>query len=203
MELPLYSYMIALCCLAVALWNLYRLFVGRSSSSSKFSGTARQTGEKISQFQKRIRALGAKVDMVEEHSGEYFMVLNENGWATVIGLLESLDKVSTQIDALVANDKSQEALKIIDWLDGAEENSRSSEIARYLVGIDCSSLRRWDDTVNGIIVKVAISLQDAAEDTRRLGIDRKYKRKPTLAAVDELMRMLEKRQAQKSSVKDW
>jgi hypothetical protein len=203
MELPLYSYIIAICCLVLALWNLYRLLNGRSVSSSMFSGNARQTGEKISQFQKRIRALGAKVDMVEEHSGEYFMVLNENGWATVIGLLEDLDKVSSQIDVLVANDKCHEAIEIIDWLDGTAESPRTAEIMRNLSGIDCSSLRRWDDTVNGIIVKVAIALQEAAEDTKKLGIDRKYKRKPTLAAVDELMRMLEKRHAQKSSVKDW
>ena len=203
MELPFYSYSVALCCLAVAVWNLYRLLSGKPPTKSMFSGTARETGEKICQFQKRIRALGAKVEMVEEHSGEYFMVLNENGWATVIGLLEALDKVSTQIDVLVANEKKQEAIEVIDWLDGVEESPRTPEILRHLAGTDCSSLRRWDDTVNSIIVKVAIALQDAAEDTKTLGIERKYKRKPTLAAVDELMRLLEKRQAQKSSVKDW
>lgn len=203
MELPLSSYIIAICCLGVALWNLYRLLNGKPTTASMFTGTARQTGEKIGQFQKRIRALGAKVEMVEEHAGEYFMVLNENGWATVIGILEVLDKVSTQIDVLVTHDRSEEAIDIIDWLDGVEESPRTPEVLRNLAGLDCTSLRRWDDTVNSIIVKVAIALQDAAEDTKKLGIERTYKRKPTLAAVDELMRMLEKRQAQKSSVKDW
>ena len=205
MDLSTLSNLVGGLCAVLAVWNIYRPIQApkNGAESPKFTGDSRKDSERVAQFQKSIRTLSEKVDLLEEHAGEYFIVLNQNGWVTVIAILEGLDKVADVIDGLVANDKTRLAIEMIDWMDGGDPTAEIPTAMKHLSGVDSQILIKWPDTVNDIIMNVAMALQEAAEDTKKLGIDRKHKRKPTLVAVDELMRMLEKRHAKKDSIKEW
>ncbi len=166
-----------------------------------FDSTERAAIEEIDRLQKKIAALCHKVDLLEEHAGEYFYVLHDNGWMKVIELLEQLDAVSADITRLVQEDSFDKALELSRYL--AEAGTPWSESLAKNSSTDLRPLADWEHVVDDIILATASALGDAAEHTKKLGIERRRKRQPTLLAVDEIMKLLDKRRGDKSNLKDW
>jgi hypothetical protein len=128
-------------------------------------------------------------------------VLHDNGWMKVIELLEQLDAVSADITRLVQEDAFDKALELSRYL--ATAGTPWSEALAKSSSTDLKPLADWERLVDEIILTTASALGAAAEHTKKLGIDSGRKRKPTLLAVDEIMKLLDKRRGEKSNIEDW
>lgn len=166
-----------------------------------FDSNHRAAVEEIDHLQKKISALVQKVELVEEHSGEYFYVLHDHGWTQVVEVVERLELVSKEIDAWIADRRFDSALLLATFLatSGAPLTPAVAALSRH----ELSILENWERNVNTIIMNVATDLGNAAEDTKNLGIERAHKRKPTLMAVQEIKNLLTGRRDAKPQIKQW
>jgi hypothetical protein len=203
----LVSYSFAALCAGLAIWNLIVMKRAQAvppavgTPTPGFNSDERAAIEEIDRLQKKIAALCQKVELLEEHAGEYFYVLHDNGWMKVIELLEQLDAVSADITRLVQEDAFDKALELSRYL--ATAGTPWSEALAKSSSTDLKPLVDWERLVDEIILTTASALGAAAEHTKKLGIDRGRKRKPTLMAVDEIMKLLDKRRGEKSNIEDW
>jgi hypothetical protein len=138
---------------------------------------------------------------VEEHCGEYFDVLPDRGWTKVVTVQEQLDLAYADMQRLISEGSFEAAQTFAIALSTPEEPFPTD--LRKWTKADLSALEQWEMETNNIITCVAMELASAAENTKQIGISRSHKRKPTLAAIDELKRLLAGKRQPKPQWKEW
>ena len=198
---------ISVICGGIALYFAHLAYVKSQPASARtkgipeFDSSERVAIEQIDRFQKKISFLTRKVELVEEHAGEYFFVLHDHGWKRVVEVVEKLAQVNVDLNRWIEERRFDNALALAQFISGPTKDPNS--LIRSLTQVELTTIENWEDETNQIILKVATELGNAALDTKELGISRQRKRNPTLMAVQEIMRLLKRKEEKKVDVQEW
>jgi len=124
------------------------------------------------------------VRVLDKYTTEYTGVFNEANWSKVVMHLDDLDAAYDELCSLISRYEYKDAMCLVQFLcaDGAEV----PEWVLQQVDAKWDHLYEWKSEVSAILNTVTNRLGEAAEQTKRLGIERTRQRQPTLAALQHL-----------------
>jgi hypothetical protein len=141
------------------------------------------------QFELELEAFKDQVRVLDKYTSEYTGVFNEANWSKVVFYLDDLDAAYEELCSLISRYEYKDAMCLVRFLcaDGAE---LPEWILRH-VDARWDHLFEWKSEVSEILQTVTVRLGAAAEQTKRLGIERTRQRQPTLTALQRLKEKLD------------
>lgn len=138
----------------------------------------------------KVWDLDQKREVINSYAPEYFNTLQDAGWQDFTAILSQLAQVQEILEGYLANRNYSDAAMLANYVSGTfnSENSRHElALARQrfpsMVGLE-----DWQRVTNDILTSVAVAVEQAAADTKSLGINRAArKRKPTLVMISEMV----------------
>lgn len=157
------------------------LVILRKLRDFRFRGATFQYAE---QFELELEAFKDQVRVLDKYTTEYTGVFNEANWSKVVMYLDDLDAAYEELCSLISRYEYKDAMCLVQFLcaDGAEV---PEWVLRH-VDARWDHLYEWKSEVSAILDTVTNRLGEAAEQTKRLGIERTRQRQPTLAALQHL-----------------
>lgn len=190
-----FFYFIAAASATFAVWNVVLLFRSKPApeeitGAAHFGDEQRVVAQRYREFRQKLHDFSQKVDLVEEHSGEYAMALAECGWSEVVATYGALERVNNYLGTLAQGNNWSNIKELLSWLlDDRPEQSLPEELLR-LLRADAPLLRNWEEQISKGIEGAVVALGQSAQKTKSLGIQRARKRNPTLVAVEKLFTMI-------------
>jgi hypothetical protein len=153
----------------------------RKIKDFRYRGTTFKYAE---QFELELEAFKDQVRVLDKYTTEYTGVFNEANWSKVVMHLDDLDAAYDELCSLISRYEYKDAMCLVQFLcaDGAEV----PEWVLQQVDAKWDHLYEWKSEVSAILNTVTNRLGEAAEQTKRLGIERTRQRQPTLAALQHL-----------------
>lgn len=153
----------------------------RKLKDLRYRGAAFKYAE---QFELELEAFKDQVRVLDKYTTEYTGVFNEANWSKVVLYLDDLDAAYEELCALISRYDFKDAMCLVQFLcaDGAE----LPEWVLRQVDAKWDHLYEWKSEVSEVLDVITANLGVAAEQTKRLGIERTRQRQPTLAALQHL-----------------
>ena len=173
---------IILCALLAAVGVMYvvRGFVARLGFflrrflEFRYRGSAYRAAE---EFELVLDEYKNRVELLNEYTCDYVSVFNEGNWYRALMFVEELDGAYAELCTLL----------YFLLADGAPV----PEYVLERVDQKWTPLEFWEKDFDEILVRISQRLEVAAQETAKLGIDRRRTRKPTLVAIQELRKKID------------
>lgn len=158
----------------------------RKAKEFRYRGVALKYAE---QFELELEAFKDQVRVLDKYTSEYTGVFNEANWSKVVFYLDDLDDAYEQLCSLISQYEYKDAMCLVRFLcaDGAE----LPEWILQHVDAKWDHLFEWKAEISEILHTITVRLGEAAEQTKRLGIERTRQRQPTLTALQHLKEKLD------------
>jgi hypothetical protein len=153
-------------------------------------GVRAEAEEACAKLFRKIWELENKREVINSYAPEYFNTLQDAGWQDFIALLSQLNQTQDMLEGYLAGRNYSEALTLAKYILGSfhkKESKHELAIVRQrfpaMIGLE-----NWQQLTNQILVAVTVAVEQAASDTKDLGINRNgRKRKPTLVMISDMV----------------
>lgn len=180
-----------ICATGIVVWrSSYKVFIARRALEDE---AIRSHSRLIS----KIRALDAKLVVLEGHASRYFNAMHNSpggGYASVLGIQQEIHKVAEDIATYMTKREYEAAMELIKYLDGDIFKPYPQLLS--LTRGDLNLLQDWEFNADKAILRLCSTLEHSSESNSKI-----YKpqpeapngrgRKPTLLSVNELRDLID------------
>lgn len=178
----------ALVGLRLFLQSRYR--AGAPYGFGAFNHIHQRVESSIIEFRKELAAYHQRRILLDVHTPEYFNTFQLAGWDQFRQLLEDLSYAESTLDRLMESGEFEEADLLVNLLMGHLPETDVARATRHFRSF--AHLADWRKTAGDMVLHIIQSLENAALETKNLGVNRQSKRKPTLLSIHELQNILPK-----------
>lgn len=181
----------SICVIIVSAWLFYQSL--RFSRGHRSQRTAEKAFEsRFGELLFEADSLAEKVALLEEHATDYMHSLNVSGSYKLSDLQimrDHLYKALQEVRTFLDSGLFHEAQIYMSFLEG--HTLKVYPALQNLSTIELFILEEWKERSTRMTTALAERLGDAAEKMRAIGVRRDYKRRSTLATVQELSSRLQ------------
>ena len=152
----------------------------------RYRGSAYRAAE---EFELVLDEYKNRVELLNEHISDYVSVFNEGNWYRALMFIEELDGAYADLCALLTSGEYLDAISLVDFL--LANGAPVPDYVMERVDHKWTPLEFWENDFDEILVRVSQRLELAAQETAKLGIERRRTRKPTLTAIQELKKKMD------------
>jgi hypothetical protein len=142
----------------------------------------------IVRFRQEVRLYNQRCELLDVYTPEYFNTFQLAGWNEFKQLLEDLDYADSKLDSLMQSGEFEEAETLVNMLLGVLSPEELERAMRNFQSL--AHLSNWRNDAADGVVRLVRGLEEAATETKELGVSRQRSRKPTLLAINELQTLL-------------
>ena len=136
-----------------------------------------------------VLLLRKKRDSLDTYTPEYFHAFEQGGWRELKEIIKKMSYVEETIDSYLKEERYKDVIKLSAYLLDELKDEELIE-ARKMFGA-LRGLEGWKRQANEILIKISVTLSEAASNTKNIGIDRRNRdRQPTLKVAAELLELL-------------
>jgi hypothetical protein len=148
-------------------------------------------------FQERVQEFRNHTVTLEKHSDEYCAVFSDNEWVALKETLTRLEQVDEDVHVHLGKREYAEALTMLERVNSPlGAHSPLNQVDQEIQQIE--ELINWQKSVHGMLKKVVLNLEVAANTTRDLSKARPTR--PTLVTLADIKKvLLEDEELQKMS----
>ena len=143
--------------------------------------------QKMDEARKREGALFNMVEVINSHSGQYFLGLHQAGLGKLVVIREELARALEECERLLDEGNLRSAKKVLTFL---LESDKKEPPKIELRKCDLTRLVDWEGAAHDLAIKCASVLHESSEYTDRLGVVRPGQRRRTVDTLDMLREML-------------
>jgi hypothetical protein len=129
--------------------------------------------------------LHRKREILSEYTPEYYHAFQEGGWSELKEILDGLTYVCETVDQYITQNRFKEATLLCRYFLSEVEDGELQRSRKMFAHL--SRLENWQDTTRQILIHLSKTIGAAASETKKLGVDRSRRRKPTLLTVSEIL----------------
>lgn len=147
--------------------------------------------ERLKEAEKRCGDVSHMVEVINEHSGEYFYGLHDAGFEKLIAIQEELAS-AIKVCSVILSDVDADtdiAARILDFLLDSEHQKPPALPSGLRCPMD--QLENWEEAVHKLAMQCAAALRESSESAKSLGVVRTPKRRRTFDTLDALRQLLE------------
>lgn len=157
------------------------LTIMRKAKDLRYRG---QTFKYAEQFELDLEAFKDQARVLDKYTTEYTGVFNDANWSKVVLYLDDLDAAYDELCSLISRYEFKDALCLVQFL--CADGSELPEWVLRQVDARWDHLYEWKKELAEVLESVTKRLGEAAEQTKKLGIERTRQRQPTLTALQHL-----------------
>jgi hypothetical protein len=176
---------------AVGVMYLVRFLVSRSATALRRLFEVRYRNDAYAateELEMVIEEYKGRVSLLDPYTADYLSAFNEGNWYQALAILDSLDEAYGQLCELLSFGEYLDALSLAEFL--IANGARMSDAELERIDERWLDLEFWHSDFDHVLMAVVTRLQQSAEETQRLGIERGRNRLPTLQTLEAFKRKL-------------
>jgi hypothetical protein len=176
---------------AVGVMYLVRFLVSRSATALRRLSEVRYRNDAYAateQLEMAIEEYKGRVALLDQYTADYLSAFNEGNWYQALTMLDSLDEAYGHLCELLSYGEYLAALSLAEFLVANGARMPDAELER--IDERWLDLEFWQSDVDQVLMAVVKRLQQSAEETQRLGIERGRNRLPTHETLEAFKRKL-------------
>ncbi len=147
--------------------------------------------DKLKEAEKRCGDISRIVEVINEHSGEYFYGLHDAGFQKLTAIQEELSR-AIKLCSLILSDVGADTRVAGQILAFLLDPQQKPPKLPFSLRCRLDHLVRWEDTVHQLAMQCADALRESSQSARSLGVVRTPNRRKTIDTLDALKQLLEK-----------